>query len=159
MNEKQPVSSSKNRPSDTISESPVLLGSAVLILLTAFCWGLYLEAAIQVADNPFKAYHLRNDLGFLTCSMAALFFVSLSAAMLYKGSIQSQWSLLEARIFYLGVNLDAIYLLTGFQYILFGEWYYPNVGWFLTVKGTLIVVLALQLVRVVRQVWFQNPSP
>ena len=125
--------------------SPILKLSIVCILLVAFAIGLYLESC-RVLNFHFPAFdHFRNNAALIMYSSIGLLFLSGSALIIYKGIHQESWSRMEHLFFYVCITLAISYFLTGYQYLLFGEWKYENFMPYIIIRtlinGFLIVML------------------
>ncbi|HOJ62037.1 MAG TPA: hypothetical protein PK878_17275 [bacterium] len=140
-------------------KSPFIKTSAILAIVIAFLFGIYLETTVVFNLNPLGFTHLRNNLGLVVYSLIALLFTLFSAAILYRALQLSRWSAYESHVFYLGLLMGLLYLLNGTEYVLFGEIRLENPVPFYFLKNTLIFAVVILLFRIIFWEWLRQRVP
>jgi hypothetical protein len=138
-----------------IQRSPFAIGAAIVGLVDAFVWGLRLAMGRIIQVNPLGTYELSYYLGLTSYALLALFFVLSSAVILHNGFKKSQWSSFERNIFYLGVFLGIIYLMSGFEYLFWMDWQYVNPVPFIMVKSAFVGLAVVFLIRMLNISWLK----
>ncbi len=140
-------------------KSPLIKASAVLTLVLAFLFGLYLETTMAFNLTPLGFSHLRNNLGLVVYTLIALLFTLFSAAILYRAWRSSRWSAYEAHVFYLGLLMGLLYLMNGVEYVLFGEIRLENPAPYYLIKNLFIFLVVLLLLRIIFWEWLRGQVP
>ncbi len=139
----------------SILRSPFAIGAAVVGLVDAFVWGLRYEMGRIVQVNPLGTYELSYYLGLTSYALLALFFVLSSAVILHNGFKKTKWSSLEQNIFYLGLFLGVVYLMSGLEYMFWMDWQYINPVPFIMVKSAFIGLAVVFLLRMLNIPWLK----
>ncbi len=139
----------------SILRSPIAIGAAIVGLVDAFVWGLKYEVERIAQSNPLGTYELSYYLGLTSNALLALFLVLTSAVILCNGYKKMQWSSLEQNIFYLGLLLGIVYLMSGFEYLFWMDWQYINPVPFIMVKSAFIGLAVVFLIRMLKIPWLK----
>lgn len=123
----------------------------ILALVASFCWGVYIEVTQQVREMPLGTLHFRNAMGFVAYTVSALLAVSFSGSVLQKGWRDAEWSRSDSQVFYGGLLLGVILLLSGLEFLFFGEWRFENPFPYAVVKSAAVAGFAVFLLVVWNQ--------
>lgn len=118
----------------------------VVSLITAFTWGIFLETSL-ILNQFYFAWHFRNNFALVTYSLSALLLALLSLGVFYFHLRKSNWSVLQKYLYYIGVIISTLFIITGFEFVLFGEWNLYQFFWLTDIKYLLILVLLIMLMR------------
>ncbi len=134
-----------------LGKTPVFKWTVITAFISAIMGGIYFELQWFVSILPPGILPLRNYVGLLFFALLALLCVSVSGAVLFQGMKNRNWNDNESVVFYGGVVLALIFLLTGMQFYLFEIFNGGNIYLFYFVKlGNLLLLIGF-LVYAVRQ--------
>ncbi|MBZ0256877.1 hypothetical protein K8I31_12500 [bacterium] len=137
-------------------KAPVLKLAAVFAAVDAFLWGVYFETARRGAMAVVASHEFFSFFGLLVYAMAGLVCVLISGAVLQIGMREGAWSDADKLVFQGGLLIGAVFLLTGFQFIIFGEWRIFNPTFFLAYQATILLCLVVFFIRVLMFEWSQK---
>ncbi len=127
-------------------KAPVLKWAAGAAVVDAFLWGVYFETSRRGAMAVVASHEFFTFFGLLVYALAGLVCVLISGAALQLGLKDGAWSDSDRLVFQGGLLIGFVFLLTGFQFIVFGEWrlYDPLIfyGYQITILVCLVVFFA-----------------
>lgn len=125
-----------------LRNTPVFKWTVITAFISAIVGGVYFELQWFVSILPPGILPLRNYVGLLFFALLALLCVSVSGAVLYQGMKNRNWNDNESVVFYGGIVLALIFLLTGMQFFLFEIFDGGNIFMFYFVKlGNLLLLI------------------
>lgn len=123
------------KPSSTEFDNAMRLWKAPLVkwagaaaAVCALLWGAYFELGRTVGGASVVMIEFSNYFALAVYSLTALACLLLSGASLQQGMHDREWSEADRLVFQGGLILAAVFFLSGFQYILFGQWQ-VNILW------------------------------
>ncbi|MGI6457537.1 MAG: hypothetical protein ACOX5R_22730 [bacterium] len=130
----------------SLAGTPVFKIGIIVALFTLFSWGMYLEVLYQVDIFPLGLVHSRNLTGFLSYSMTALLCACFSGTILYRAYQAETWSHSDRSVFWGGILLGYLFFISGFEFILYGEWQYRMTHTYLFFKFVFVLGIAVYLI-------------
>ncbi len=153
MNNHNNTSLSQSNPHFSM---PSIWFSSVILLVgiaDAFLWGMYWETKQIIKVNPLGTELLSYHLGMLAYSLLALFFLCLSAHLLYKSITTGQWMGIHRDLYLINIFLSIIYVITAFEFLFWQEWEHWNPIPYILCKGIFAGLLVVFIIRVMRIQW------
>ncbi len=142
---------SRNTEDEITFGSPTFLKFIFLpALLTAFVGGMFWEINRIILILPASIFHLRNELALLFFSSAALFSATVSAFVLRQGLKDSFWDEGSKLVFYGGLLLALVFLITGLEFLFLGEYHFENQFPFFILRSILLILLIIVLLKGLR---------
>ena len=133
--------------------APVLKWAAGAAAVDAFLWGVYFETARRGAMAVVASHEFFSFFGLLVYALAGLVCLLISGAALQLGLQEGEWSDSDRLVFQGGLLIGAVFMLTGFQFIVFGEWRIYDPTFFITYQVSILFCLLLFFVRVLLFEW------
>ncbi len=135
---------------DFLWKTPWLKVSWLLGALLLFISFILLQLSIRSEYLTPGFVHLQNNLGYILFCLMALFCLLISGAILQRAWEKKNWNHQESVMFYCGLLLACVFYITGFQFLLFGEWKYDNPNVYFFLKGLTIFLFLMILVIAIR---------
>lgn len=134
-------------------KAPVLKWAAGAAAVDAFLWGVYIETTRRGAMAVVASHEFFSFFGLLVYALAGLVCLLISGAALQLGLKEGEWGDSDQLVFQGGLLIGFVFLLTGFQFIVFGEWKIYDPAFFFAYQLSILFCLILFFVRVLIFEW------